>query len=82
MANRCVRDITANTAHMRQTVERSIGLVTALNPSIGYAAASAIAKQALDTGRGVAELALENGLLTADELLRLLRPERLANLTV
>ena len=82
MANRCVRDITANTAHMRQTVERSIGLVTALNPSIGYAAASAIAKQALDTGRGVAELALENGLLTADELHRLLRPERLANLTV
>jgi aspartate ammonia-lyase len=59
-------------------VENSIGLVTALNPHIGYPAATDIAKEALATGRGVAELVLEKGLLPADRLQALLRPEVLA----
>ncbi|UVJ39342.1 aspartate ammonia-lyase [Arthrobacter sp. CJ23] len=78
---RCVRGITANTEHLRLTVEQSIGLVTALNPHIGYASATAIAQEALVTGKGVAELVLEHGLLTADQLEELLSPERLANLS-
>ncbi|MFW0773811.1 aspartate ammonia-lyase [Paenarthrobacter nitroguajacolicus] len=78
---RCVRGITANTERLRLTVEQSIGLVTALNPHIGYASATAIAQEALATGKGVAELVLEHGLLTATQLEELLSPERLANLS-
>jgi aspartate ammonia-lyase len=78
---RCVRGITANTEHLRLTVEQSIGLVTALNPHLGYATATAIAQEALATGKGVAELVLEHGLLTAAQLTELLSPERLANLS-
>ena len=82
LTERCVRGITANEEHLRASVEHSIGLVTALNPHLGYATATAIAQEALVTGAGVAELVRERGLLTAEELGRILRPERLANLTV
>ncbi|MCX3060888.1 aspartate ammonia-lyase [Streptomyces beihaiensis] len=78
LAERCVSGITANEAALRASVENSIGLVTALNPHIGYEAATAVAKEALATGRGVAELALEKGLLPPDQLAELLTPERLA----
>ena len=82
LTERCVRGITANEERLRVSVEHSIGLVTALNPRLGYATATAIAQEALVTGAGVAELVLERGLLTAEELGSILRPERLANLTV
>ncbi|GAB2961094.1 aspartate ammonia-lyase [Saccharothrix stipae] len=78
LAERCVSGITANTETLRATVENSIGLVTALNPHIGYTAATEIAKEALATGRGVAELVLERGLLPAATLAALLRPEVVA----
>ena len=78
---RCIRGITANTDHLRRTVEQSIGLVTALNPHLGYSTATAIAQEALATGKGVAELVLEHGLLTDAQLQELLSPERLANLS-
>jgi aspartate ammonia-lyase len=78
LAERCVSGITANTETLRATVENSIGLVTALNPHIGYTAATGIAQEALATGRGVAELVLERGLLPADRLAALLRPEEVA----
>ncbi len=81
LAERCVSGITANADVMRGYVENSIGLVTALNPAIGYAAATEIAKEALETGRGVAELVVEKGLLPAEELAKLLRPETLARLS-
>ena len=77
-ADRCVAGITANTDDLRASVANSIGLVTALNPYIGYTAATGIAKEALATGRGVAELVLEKGLLPADRLATLLRPEHIA----
>ena len=78
VAERCVAGITANEDVLREAVENSIGLVTALNPHIGYEAATDIAKEALSTGRGAAELVLEKGLLPADRLAALLRPEVLA----
>ncbi|MEV6105390.1 aspartate ammonia-lyase [Streptomyces sp. NPDC051940] len=77
LAERCVTGITANTDRMREAVETSIGLATALNPHIGYTEATAIAQEALRTGRGVAELALERELLPADRLAAILTPERL-----
>jgi len=81
LATRCVDGITANRDLLLSEVENSIGLVTALNPFIGYAAATEVAKEALATGRGVAELVLEKGLLPPEELARILRPETLANLS-
>ena len=80
LARRCVDGITANEELMRREVESSIGLVTALNPFIGYAAATEVAKEALATGRGVAELVLEKELLPPERLAAILQPEVLANL--
>jgi aspartate ammonia-lyase len=75
LRERCIDGITANPARMRQFVEQSIGIVTALVPTIGYEKASAIAKEALETQRGVYELVLEKGLLSRDQLDRLLNPD-------
>ena len=75
LANRCVKGITANREHLRRMVENSIGLVTALNPYIGYERASAVAKEAHDTGRSVYDLVLEKGWLSKAQLDDILRPE-------
>lgn len=77
LATRCVIGITANREHMRKVVEQSIGIVTALNPYIGYENASDIAKEALATGRGVYELVLERNLLSKQELDDILKPENM-----
>jgi aspartate ammonia-lyase len=75
LKTRCVEGITANVERMRHFVEHSIGIVTALVPIIGYEKSTQIAKQALDTGRGVYELVLESGLMTRAELDNALNPE-------
>lgn len=73
----CICGITANRDRLRDSVERSIGIVTALNPYIGYAAATEVALAAHHTGRGVYDLVLERGLLSKDRLDAILRPEAL-----
>jgi len=75
LTDRCIRGITANAEHCRDLVERSVGIVTALVPVLGYEVASEIAKHALQTGRPVRELVLERELLGPDELDRLLSPD-------
>ena len=60
---------------LRRGVEHSIGIVTALNPYIGYANATEIAQQALITGESVADLVLAKKLLTREQLEAILRPE-------
>jgi aspartate ammonia-lyase len=75
LADNCVRDIRANREVMRASIERSIGVATALNPHIGYAAATAVASEALATGRGVYEIVLEKQLLGRETLDRLLNPD-------
>ena len=75
LAERCVKGITANREHLRRGVEHSIGIVTALNPHIGYANATAVAQEALITGKSVYDLVLEKGLLTKSELDEILQPE-------
>jgi aspartate ammonia-lyase len=77
LAERCVRGITANRERLQEHMDRSIGIVTALNPHIGYANATEIAQEALRTGRSVADLVLERKLLTKEQLKRILRPESL-----
>jgi aspartate ammonia-lyase len=75
LADKCVSGITANAEHMRRGVERSIGIVTALNPYIGYANATEVAQTALATGRSVTDIVLELKLLTAEDLDRILQPD-------
>jgi aspartate ammonia-lyase len=74
---RLVRGITANAERCEELVNASVGLVTALNPVIGYKNASAVAREAYLTGRPVKEIVLEKGLLTAAELDALLSPRAL-----
>lgn len=75
LRTRCIEGITANAERMRYFVEHSIGIVTALVPILGYEKATDIAKQALDSGRGVYDLVLGRGLMTREELDRALNPE-------
>jgi len=75
LRERCVEGITANPDRMRQFVEQSIGIVTALVPVLGYATATEIAREALASGRGVYELVMSRGLMTREQLDRTLNPE-------
>ena len=73
----CIDGIRANEERCRQLVEHSIGIVTMLNPIIGYKQSTKIAKEATETGRGVYELVLEHGLLTKEQLDMILKPENM-----
>lgn len=73
----CVDGITVNVDRCRQMVLNSIGLVTALNPYIGYVNSTIVAKEALESGKGVYDLVLEKGLLSKAELDDILRPENM-----
>src|SRR5438477_9924756 len=74
LAERCVKGITANRERLRSSVENSIGVVTALNPYIGYANATEVANEAQLTGRSVYELVLEKKLLSKEKLDDILQP--------
>jgi aspartate ammonia-lyase len=76
----CVEGITANEVRLAQSVASNVGVVTALSPFIGYAAAAALAHSALDSGRTIAELVLEAGLMTGDEIAIALSPRRLSGM--
>jgi aspartate ammonia-lyase len=78
LAARCIAGITANEERCRHFVQNSIGLVTALNPVIGYEKSAAIAKEALKSGGSVYDLVLQKGWLTKEKLDYLLSP---ANMT-
>ncbi|MES5099497.1 aspartate ammonia-lyase [Agrobacterium sp. BA1120] len=80
LAERCVDGITANVEIMARRLQESLGLATALNPLIGYYAATQVAQEALASGRTVAQVVLEKGYLNAEQLEQALRPELLANL--
>lgn len=67
LADYCISGITANEEYLRSTVENSIGLVTALAPTVGYENATAIAKHAQERGTTVKTAAIELGLLSAAE---------------
>jgi aspartate ammonia-lyase len=74
---RCIEGITANAEKCRNEVHNSIGVVTALNPVIGYKNSTKIAKEALETGRSVYDLVLEHGILTKEDLDTILSPENM-----
>jgi aspartate ammonia-lyase len=75
LRERCIVGITANREAIRETLQRSIGLVTALVPYIGYDRATALAREALERERGVYELVLEKGWLNREQLDEILSPD-------
>ena len=77
LRTQCVEGITVNADRCREMVLNSIGIVTALNPTLGYKNSSRIAKRALKENRSVYDLVLEEGLLTKAELDELLKPENM-----
>jgi aspartate ammonia-lyase len=77
LVNRCIRGITANRERCRQMVENSIGLVTALNPILGYEKATEIAGEALRSGRSVVEVVLEKNYLNREQLEQILSPQKM-----
>ena len=82
LRERCVTGISANPDRMRQFVEQSIGIVTALVPVLGYEVSTEIARDALASGRGVYELVMERNLLTRAQLDQALNPEAMTAVKV
>jgi len=76
-AERCVRGLEADESRCAEMVERSLAMVTALAPALGYDRAAALAKEAYATGRTIRELVREKGLLPGEELERLLDARRM-----
>jgi aspartate ammonia-lyase len=70
----CIDGITANEDVLKRNIERSVGIVTALNPVLGYEKTTELAKEALETNKGILELIREKKLLTEDQIKKLLDP--------
>ncbi len=77
LRDKCVVGITANKERCRDLVYHSIGLVTALNPYLGYEVSTELAKDALEHNKGVYDLVLEKGLMSKEELDNILLPENM-----
>lgn len=77
LREKCIVGITANKDICLNMVRNSIGIVTALNPYIGYKNSTEIAKEALETGRSVYDLVLERGILSEERLNEILDPENM-----
>lgn len=70
----CLKDIEANEERMKEYVEKSVGVLTAVNPHIGYEVAARLAREAILTGRSIRELCIEEGVLTKEQLDLILDP--------
>ncbi|MCK4630310.1 MAG: aspartate ammonia-lyase [Bacteroidales bacterium] len=79
LRSRCIEGITANRERCSSMVENSIGLVTALNPVLGYETCTKLAKEALERNISVYDLVIEKKLLTKEKLNELLKPENIIN---
>ena len=80
LRDNCVVGITANTEKLHQQVSASVGVVTALTPDIGYQKAASLAHQALTSGKTIRELVLAEGLMSEEDLDRVLQPARLSGI--
>ncbi len=70
----CLKGIEANEDRLKAYVEKSVGVITAVNPHIGYETAAQIAREAILSGRSIRELCLKHGVLTEEELDLILDP--------
>lgn len=75
----CLVGIEANKEKLEKDVERSVGIITAVNPHLGYEAVSRIAREAILTGKSVRELCLAYDVLTEEELDLILNPYEMTN---
>ena len=73
----CAKGIRANVEKMHENLQRSLMLVTALSPAIGYDKAGAVAKEAFESGKTLKEVCLAQNLMSAAEFEALTKPERL-----
>jgi aspartate ammonia-lyase len=73
----CIEGITVNVEKCRSDVENSIGIVTALCPTIGYTKAADIAKRALREGRGIRSIIIEEGIISEERLNEILDPMKM-----
>ena len=73
----CIDGITANEKVLKHYIETTIGIVTALNPVLGYEKTTELAKEALQSGKGILELIREKKLLTEDQIKKLMDPATL-----
>src|SRR6188474_692640 len=76
-AKNCIAGITVNEAVLKRYIETTIGIVTALNPVLGYEKTTELAKEALQSGKGILELIREKKLLTEDQIKKLMDPAAL-----
>ncbi|MFC5713369.1 aspartate ammonia-lyase [Thalassorhabdus alkalitolerans] len=74
-----LEDLTANVERTKHMVEHSVGIITAINPHVGYETASRIAKEAIQTGMSVRQICLERGILTEEELDEILNAKEMTN---
>lgn len=74
LVDNCIIGITANTERCREMVEKSVGIITAICPHVGYEQAAVVAKEAIKTGASVRDLILRDKLLTEEELNAILDP--------
>lgn len=79
LRERCVVGITANAEHCKNLVMNSIGLVTALNPILGYEISTELATEAMASGRSLVDLVLERKLMSKEELADILSPENMTH---
>lgn len=79
LREKCVAGITANESVCRDMVFNSIGIVTALNPILGYDECSSIAKESLATGESIIEIVVKRGLLSNEKLAEIFSDENLMN---
>ena len=77
LVRECINGITINRDHLMEMVKNSIGIVTALNPIIGYKNSTKVAKQALEENRSVYDIVLEKGLMSKEELDNALDPKNM-----
>ena len=78
LATRCLEGIVANSDRCRAYAEGSLALVTALNTHIGYLNAAAVAKESLETGKSLREIVLERGLMSPEDLAKVLDLEKMS----
>ena len=75
LRTKCIDGITVNKEHCYEMVKNSIGIVTALNPYIGYKNSTKVAKEALETGGSVYDIVIEKGFMTKEKLDEALDPK-------
>ncbi|MFL5785044.1 MAG: aspartate ammonia-lyase [Bacteriovoracaceae bacterium] len=80
LTDKCVKGITVNEKVLAHYMETTVGIVTALNPVVGYEKATELANEAYKSGKGILQIIREKKILNEKQISELLNPEKLTNL--